>query len=714
MKLIYALRTSVLIAIVCTAKFFLNLDVSLPLLLASILAGSTLSFFLYRRRVSAAGFFTGLVGAPIGLALIGKALTPFVIKFSGSIFLYDLFADSTFLFAIGVTVFSLSSWLFLRLPGFATVEMITVIAGTIGIFSSHRNFSFDNPKLLSDIAWSLSLEPLTLLVVSGFLLSLLVLVYSVLVARWEFLQRTSIVAGSANRTRRIVPVVLGLILFGFLGKGLFSYFYSQQLTRTANGVGQETSAGLSPLGFNSAMGSTNQPAAVVRLDGDYPENPFSPMLYLRENALSTLSQNELVIAGGEFDTDLHRVSPSERYNIDPPVAYNRRKLSLSAYLLTTHNLAFAIDYPISISPIKNPNPERFKGAFQAVSLVPTFPLATLENAKVGDPSWNESTRQHYLATHADPRYAELAARIVGNKAISPVMAAFEVAKYLSEKSIYTLKPNHSVPKGADQVAPYLFGDMRGYCVHFAHATVFMLRALGIPSRIGTGYLTDLSKAKDGHILLRMSDRHAWAEVYVDGFGWIPFDTKPTQVESHADSEMDFKLLEELMGMLGNDEMLPKEEELHEPALERPKPFEFPVDSVPWLPVLLGVSAIFVTLKAWIRYSWLFPGSNAKKIFRAYRAVYSVFMDIGETRARGETFTEYQRRLSEQNKSEPLKKLTPLAIQTKFGEKSPVSTSALKAIIKEETAKIRELSFLQRLIAVLNPTSCLTFFYRRWS
>ena len=37
-------------------------------------------------------------------------------------------------------------------------------------------------------------------------------------------------------------------------------------------------------------------------------------------------------------------------------------------------------------------------------------------------------------------------------------------------------------------AAFLFGNFTGYCVHSAHASVYLWRSLGLPARIGTGYL----------------------------------------------------------------------------------------------------------------------------------------------------------------------------------------------------------------------------------
>ena len=715
MRNLFLFRCFIIMLVALSVRWLLDLEVSYGMIAASLIAGATFSYTLNQQRFTFLGFL--VVSALVAFSYIGMEQLFDLLPATGlsTSFIFDLWRDSVTLFLIGASIVALLSWFFVRLPGYPTIELLGLIGTCLITFASHRNFNFDNPILLSDLAWRLNLEPLTLLVTAGFFVSLMILAYSVMVARWEMVSQSNVwlSSGSERRGRRVVFAMGVIGIIALFGHGLFRFYFQQQQLRVAQGVGQASEEGISPLGFNSAMGSTRQPAAVIRLDGDYAENPFQPMMYIRENALSSLGNHELVIAPGTYDTDLHRTAPNERFEIEPPKAPFRKQLSFSSYLLANHNLSFAIDFPISINPIKNPNPEKFKGAFHAVSLVPTFPLAALEQTHAGDSSWNAETRAHYLETVSDPRYGSLAARLVGNQALSSAAAAQKIVQYLSENSIYTLTPNHSVPKGDDQVAPYLFGDMRGYCVHFAHATVFMLRALGIPSRIGTGYLTDLSKAKDGHLLLRMSDRHAWAEVYFEGYGWIPFDTKPTRVESHGNSEMDYKLLEELMGMLGNDEFLPAAKKLDEPGLQQPLTFEMPLNQIPWLELCVTLLGLLVALKVWIRYSWLLPSSVNTKIFRAYRSLISILHDIGMHRHRGETFVEFQQRMSRETPLKILSSITPLAVASKLDQAPSLTQATLKTLIDAEYALIGQLPWTKKMLALLNPSSCVLLLKRSW-
>jgi len=84
------------------------------------------------------------------------------------------------------------------------------------------------------------------------------------------------------------------------------------------------------------------------------------------------------------------------------------------------------------------------------------------------------------------------------------------------------------PIGADPVDHFLFGSTKeGYCDLFASSMVLMARAQGIPARLATGYFPISGKRnRQGWYTVKASEAHAWAELYFEGIGWVPFD--PTE------------------------------------------------------------------------------------------------------------------------------------------------------------------------------------------
>ncbi|MGH6622414.1 MAG: transglutaminaseTgpA domain-containing protein [Burkholderiaceae bacterium] len=93
---------------------------------------------------------------------------------------------------------------------------------------------------------------------------------------------------------------------------------------------------------------------------------------------------------------------------------------------------------------------------------------------------------------------------------------------------YTLSPPLL---GRHSVDEFLFETRLGYCEHFSSAFVVLMRALGVPARVVTGYQGGELNPVDGYMTVRQSDAHAWSEVWLQGRGWVRVD--PTAVVAPA-------------------------------------------------------------------------------------------------------------------------------------------------------------------------------------
>jgi transglutaminase-like putative cysteine protease len=77
--------------------------------------------------------------------------------------------------------------------------------------------------------------------------------------------------------------------------------------------------------------------------------------------------------------------------------------------------------------------------------------------------------------------------------------------------------------GHDAVDEFLFDTRAGFCEHFASAFVVLMRAAGVPARVVTGYAGGYRNPIGGYWLVRNSDAHAWAEIWLEGRGWVRID-----------------------------------------------------------------------------------------------------------------------------------------------------------------------------------------------
>jgi transglutaminase-like putative cysteine protease len=98
----------------------------------------------------------------------------------------------------------------------------------------------------------------------------------------------------------------------------------------------------------------------------------------------------------------------------------------------------------------------------------------------------------------------------------------------SQRLLYTLQPPLMGMNVADE---FLFDYKRGFCEHFSAAFVVLMRASGVPARVVTGYQGGEHNPVDDTWVIRQSDAHAWAEVWLAGRGWVRID--PTAVSMPA-------------------------------------------------------------------------------------------------------------------------------------------------------------------------------------
>jgi protein-glutamine gamma-glutamyltransferase len=94
----------------------------------------------------------------------------------------------------------------------------------------------------------------------------------------------------------------------------------------------------------------------------------------------------------------------------------------------------------------------------------------------------------------------------------------------SNEFSYTLDLSVQDPT-IDPVEDFVFNRKRGHCEYFASALALMLRGVGIPSRIISGFKGAEYNASTGKLEVRALHAHAWVEAFVDG-GWLTFDPTP--------------------------------------------------------------------------------------------------------------------------------------------------------------------------------------------
>ena len=90
---------------------------------------------------------------------------------------------------------------------------------------------------------------------------------------------------------------------------------------------------------------------------------------------------------------------------------------------------------------------------------------------------------------------------------------------------FTYSTETAPGSGMRALHDFLLDNKTGYCEQFATGMALMARIVGIPSRVGIGFLPGVS-GKDGEYTVRMHDMHAWPELYFQNIGWVRFEPTP--------------------------------------------------------------------------------------------------------------------------------------------------------------------------------------------
>jgi transglutaminase-like putative cysteine protease len=133
----------------------------------------------------------------------------------------------------------------------------------------------------------------------------------------------------------------------------------------------------------------------------------------------------------------------------------------------------------------------------------------------------------YLALPTSPpldsRVAKLAEQITAT-APNNYDKAVALERYLRTHFGYTLDLGRNLPR--DPIPYFLFERKKGHCEYFASSMAVMLRSLGVPSRIVTGFRGGEFNDLTGQYVVRASNAHSWVEAYFSGYGWVSFDPTP--------------------------------------------------------------------------------------------------------------------------------------------------------------------------------------------
>lgn len=149
----------------------------------------------------------------------------------------------------------------------------------------------------------------------------------------------------------------------------------------------------------------------------------------------------------------------------------------------------------------------------------------LRNAGTSYPTWI-TDRYLQLPDNVPERVKQLAQEIA-EPHDTPYDQANAVQDYLRREIAYNEKIN-APPPDRDPVDYILFDLKQGYCDYYATSMAVMLRSLGIPSRIVSGYAQGHYDSDREVYVVLLQDAHTWVEVFFPRYGWVEFEPTAAQ------------------------------------------------------------------------------------------------------------------------------------------------------------------------------------------
>ena len=320
--------------------------------------------------------------------------------------------------------------------------------------------------------------------------------------------------------------------------------------------------------LRSNQGRSNELLFAAHIDNFLPGTEIPNPLYLTafyytkfDTSTETFERDAQIPKNDLFEPNVSKI-PLYNTKVDSSVIRNgmgdkgRRIVELEVYnkkLSPETYLAPNIGFFVQPIAIEKDFRAEFKSAFRAKGYVSELNSAYfIYNAK--DPQIKAFQKQrftvlrsaggyekidkrfmdYYTQMPKDPKFqriTSLSQKIAAN-AKTPVDKVLALRDYFLSKDeegnpLFSYTDNPGVPDipSASKLMYFLFDNHKGYCAYYAGATLFMLRSLGIPSRITVGFMTiDRSDKNKGWYWYYADQAHAWVQVYFPGFGWLDFDT----------------------------------------------------------------------------------------------------------------------------------------------------------------------------------------------
>ncbi len=214
------------------------------------------------------------------------------------------------------------------------------------------------------------------------------------------------------------------------------------------------------------------------------------------------------------------------YNMSEPVQYVGQSVALVPEGLKRGQRYTIWSYAASPSPAQL---VRIPGSYPAALTAPGRELEVapgIDARPFGTPGGDRALSARLTGRLAPYRLLLTRAQHVAGQTRSPYAAVIALETWFRATGGFTYSERPGTTPGVPPLVGFVTDTKTGYCQHFAGAMALMLRMLGIPARVGAGFIS--GKLEDGSWDVTDHDAHTWVEVWFRDFGWLPFDPTPNR------------------------------------------------------------------------------------------------------------------------------------------------------------------------------------------
>jgi len=205
---------------------------------------------------------------------------------------------------------------------------------------------------------------------------------------------------------------------------------------------------------------------------------------------------------------------------------------------------YALELPVDI-----PRDSQLQSDYQLIRKTPIkrrvrYNASSVIDFRTGPLSEAEREKGLQLPPGVTPRMLDLVTRWQQQIRSDSEMVIKALDYFRQQEFYYTLYPPTLGENPADQ---FLFETRRGFCEHYATSFTLLMRIAGIPSRVVGGYQGGQINPLGDYLIVRQSDAHAWAEVWLQGKGWQRVDPTVAVAPERIERSIDPNLVSDTIG-----------------------------------------------------------------------------------------------------------------------------------------------------------------------